>query len=243
MEDKNLTNSDGSLNLKEYYNLPVREKSGRLGVVIGDDTRTEVTNTQIAPYKSIVRLVMTFGEDKYRGTGFVVNKNVILTAGHNLYDHKLKIMANSVTIFIEGEKEKQAKKTQVTESFKLSDDDKNDWGLIKIDYDCDESAILPLKNVSELKEKDGLIAGYPAEVKNKSTIAMWEASGELKNESDKGVLSYTISTSGGNSGSPVMAEFDGVKNAVGIHVSGSETEKKNHAKAVDDEIISTVASF
>ena len=77
---------------------PVEEK------IIDDvDQRSKVHDTTVFPHNSIAKLVMHFLEDgklkRYVGTGFLTSNNVFMTAGHNIYDKKLKIYASSVDLY------------------------------------------------------------------------------------------------------------------------------------------------
>ncbi|MFX1452018.1 MAG: trypsin-like serine protease [Promethearchaeota archaeon] len=53
--------------------------------VIGEDDRTRITPTTSYPWRSIVKLYMTWGSDRYIGSGALIDKNHVLTAGHCVY--------------------------------------------------------------------------------------------------------------------------------------------------------------
>ena len=60
--------------------------------VYGKDNRTVISNTTSSPYYGIAYLNVTFTNNKtYRGTAFMIPKNVMLTAGHNLYKSGYKV--------------------------------------------------------------------------------------------------------------------------------------------------------
>jgi beta-glucanase (GH16 family) len=56
--------------------------------VYGNDDRTIVSDTTVFPYRAIVYLSIQYEGTKqgYRGTGFFINEDTILTAAHCLYD-------------------------------------------------------------------------------------------------------------------------------------------------------------
>ena len=216
--------------------------------VIGTDTRTAVLDLNAEPYKSVVLLIMKYGDKTYRGTGFMIKDDVVLTAAHNIYDRK-KIAAADEIYVIGNQKDKAH--VRCYSKFKVpfdyvaqtSQDGHYDWGLIKLNAPMRDLGVIEvMKAVPGIVSETALIAGYPSEVRSVSTTDMWEASGAFdKYDMTSQTLKYKISTSGGNSGSPVVVDYNRRKAAVGIHVMGSVAE--NTAKAIDDEVIAAINKF
>ncbi|HIU75780.1 MAG TPA: trypsin-like serine protease [Candidatus Pelethocola excrementipullorum] len=250
MEDRNrLLYEDGRVNMEEYRKLPVRDKrnlQGKAEVVIGEDTRAEVTDASIPPYCAVVRLILTFQGMVYRGTGFLIEQNVMITAGHNVYDSKLGGMAEKIEVVEDGAYY-QALKWTVSETYKRTSGDDCDWAVVKV-------AVTPGKHRNTLKwkniEKEPLdtagknvkISGYPREVRAVSTYSQFEADGPIEQHNRQNqTIIHKISTSGGNSGSPVLFMDGGEYYAVGIHVSGDATS--NTAKAIDQNVADEIAKL
>lgn len=224
-------------------------KEGRYGKVIGTDTRTEVVDTTTAPYKSIVLLIMKYGNDLYRGTGFLIKDNVVLTAAHNLYDLSLEKPADEVYI-IGAPKDSAHVRTYTRLKISLeyasggSQGGRYDWGLIKMNKSMTDLGTINVSKAVDIPVSfldDVLIAGYPGVAQEAPTTNMWEADGLVKYYSASEVMEYTISTSPGNSGSPVMVYYGGCRTAIGIHVLGSSNY--NYAKAIDDELMAAINEF
>lgn len=55
--------------------------------IVGADNRERVTPTTSYPWSAIVKLYMTWGTDIYIGSGAMIDKNHVLTAGHCVYSH------------------------------------------------------------------------------------------------------------------------------------------------------------
>ena len=216
--------------------------------VIGIDTRTEVIDVDSEPYKSVVLLIMKYGDEKYRGTGFMIKDDIVLTAAHNIYDRKKSAAADEVYVI---GNQKDTAHVRCYSKFKVpfdyvaetSQDGHYDWGLIKLNAPMPDLGVIEVaKAVPGIVSETALIAGYPGEVRNVSTTDMWEASGAIdKYDTASQTLKYKISTSGGNSGSPVVVDYNGGKAVVGIHVMGNAAE--NTAKAIDDEVIAAINQF
>ena len=66
--------------------------------IIGEDDRIRVTYTTVYPWSTIVKLYMTWGEDVYIGSGTMIDKKHVLTAGHCVYAHSLGGWADSVKV-------------------------------------------------------------------------------------------------------------------------------------------------
>ena len=52
-----------------------------------NDTRTKVSDPLDFPYSAIGFLSLNYGLKTYRGSGFLVGPNIVLTAARNLYIH------------------------------------------------------------------------------------------------------------------------------------------------------------
>ncbi len=221
-----------------------------VSAVIGTDTRVRVSDTAVAPYKSIVLLIMKYGDAWYRGTGFMVKDNVVLTAAHNLYSQEKECPADKVFIVAESKDKAHVRcggKLSVPLEYvgKASDDGHYDWGLIKLNEPMSDIGVINVAEAADVSAealRDGLIAGYPGVVKGAETCDMWQAEGLIDSYySSSQTLDYKISTSSGNSGSPVMVIYKGRRTAVGIHVMGSVAV--NTAKAIDDEVTFSINAF
>lgn len=259
MRADGLIDNEGNLKLDVIEGIqPVDESNNsisglnskdRFSQVIGSDTRTEVVDKRIPPYNSIVLLIMKYNNKLYRGTGFLIKDNIVLTAAHNIYDLNLKKSADDV--YIIGEP-KDAAHIRTYTKLKISPDyaseksnnDRYDWGLIKMNdamSDLDTINVLQAADVSPSTLNDVLIAGYPGAAQGNSTKDMWEANGDVTYYNANEVMAYTISTSPGNSGSPVMIYDHECRTAIGIHVSGSANF--NYAKAIDNDVIAAINAF
>ncbi len=240
-----------SLMTLDKANISVSDmrKVGIYGQVIGTDTRTEVVDTTTAPYKSIVLLIMKYGNDLYRGTGFLIKDNVVLTAAHNVYDFDLGKPADEVYIIgVPKDAAHVRTHTRLKVSVEYvsggSQGGRYDWGLIKMNNSMTDLGTINVRKADDIATPivgDVLIAGYPGIAQGIPTGDMWEADGSVEYYSANKVMAYTISTSGGNSGSPVMMYYGGGRTAIGIHVMGSSNY--NYAKAIDDEVMAAINEF
>lgn len=228
-----------------------RYMEDKFGWIIGVDTRTEVTDLDVAPYDSVVLLLMKYGSDTYRGTGFMIKDNVVLTAGHNIYSISDKKAADEVYVIkrtndgsVVYARKHRKLKVSIDYVADKSDDGHYDWGLIMIDPALPEAGTIGVIKASDtlaVHFTGVLIAGYPGQAQGSKTWKMWEAGGKMDYDNASETLKYVISTSKGNSGSPVIIDTAVGKKAVGIHVQGSTVT--NTAKAIDDEVIEAINDF
>ena len=87
-EEKKSTSNDGE--------IAALEEAGVLEGIIGADGQYRVKNTTVNPYRSVVYLQMTFGNQTYVGSGVMIAPNLVLTAGHNIYNRETGAWASSV---------------------------------------------------------------------------------------------------------------------------------------------------
>lgn len=239
-----LLDENNRLNLQAYSQLPFRQPAEHpnVGKVFGKDTRVEVATPDQPPYHAILYLILQFGSELYRGTGFLVQNNMVLTAGHNLFD-KVEGDATGITAFAQykdnaGEMA-VAGSWKVTDQFKNKDCDENDYGVVNLTSPLGSSAgLMKIRDFAATDvHKKAFVTGFPMEVGGVSGQSkMFTASGPLDGflPADH-TVTYVISTSGGNSGSPVyVSDGNGGYEAVAIHVSGARSY--NCARVIDADV-------
>lgn len=249
LRELNLLDENGHIRMDVYARLPVRTPKRRaLGAIFGDDNRIEVLNPLTPPTGPILCLAMVFNNILYRGTGFLATNSMVLTAGHNLYDHDLKKMADEVLAFGAFAKNPYKAATavnlNVTSAFEAAYTVSEDWGTIRLDKPLGNDATIGVMPVRAAAATDkgavATVTGFPWEVRGiRGQTEMFTASGPLAEVSiaDKELL-YTIPTSGGNSGSPVYVKSGQTYTAIGIHVCSSMTT--NHARLIDEDILNAL---
>lgn len=123
--------------LKKYEGLLTKNK----------DRRTEVLNTEDAPWNAHGSMIMSFSDNsQYIGSGTLIGKRAVITAGHNLYDRKTKRAVESVTFYPGRNKNSiYAKgigtKFLIHPNWKKEDSlnsEKSDIGLVILDEDFQE---------------------------------------------------------------------------------------------------------
>jgi len=69
-----------------------------LSNVLGDDDRIRITPTTSYPWSTIVKLRINWGGSNYIGSGAIIDKNHVLTAGHCVYQNSLGGWADSIKV-------------------------------------------------------------------------------------------------------------------------------------------------
>lgn len=220
-------------------------KAKSVGEVFGDDMRERVSDVNVLPYSAVWRLRIIVNGIPYRGTGYMVKPGVMLTAGHNIYDHDTKRFADKVYAIGRDGRCHELYDVIIPEEYKKSDVDVYDWAVARVSVVPGEIyPVIELINMDDgeapdVVNKTAEIAGFPAEVRGVTTYDMYREEGMVAayDRSSK-TLNYQIDTSGGNSGSPVIVYKDTIPYAIGIHVSSGGN--CNVARAVDNRIADAV---
>lgn len=248
--DAHIIDENYKLNKDALYKIPCISETDETGKVIGTDTRIFVSQPGRYPYLPIVRLILIFpGHQFYRGTGFLIGADKVVTAGHCIYDHGTQEYVEDIIAIAEpGTADDHygiCTGYRYAPDYLISSKAENDWAVMKLDLQLGVYAgVLPIVDWSTLTPFAvyiGEIPGYPAIAQGRATNIMWTASGQVIWPPGGKVLDYRISTSGGQSGAPVLIQDRGQYYAAGIHVIGSSAS--NHARAIDTDLFYTLISY
>lgn len=194
-------------------------------LVPGQDGRTLVTNTTHWPYLCHAQVSMDFSGIEYGGSGIMVGPHHLLTAGHNVYDHKTKNWVNNISVhpglndLIAPLGEIKATRVYTFKDWVEKQDPDYDIALIvlaqSVGYETGWSGLLSLNDPNLSKEKVH-ITGYPGD---KGFKQMWTMSHTIKTFSSERFY-YEIDTFGGQSGSGVWINKWGSPYVLGVHTQG-----------------------
>lgn len=248
--DNHIIDENYRLNKESLYHIPSISETDDIGEVIGTDTRVCVSYPGQYPYFPIVRLLLIFPNSRfYRGTGFLIGANKVVTAGHCIYDHRTQTFVDDIVAIAEPGTANNHYGICIgylySPNYLMSRNAVNDWAVMKLDMQLGGYAgILPIADWSTLTPFAVYIdeiPGYPAIAQERATNIMWTASGQVMWPPGGQVLTYRISTSGGQSGAPVLIQDRGLYYAAGIHVTGSSAG--NCARAIDTALFNTLISY
>lgn len=207
------------------------EAAAALEVIIGTDDRLRITGTKNSPWRRYCALRITFPSGRtYRGTGFLIGRRAVATAGHCVYLHAEGGWARKIEV-IPG---MNGNDRPFGSAFAVSMRSVGGWVNGKqpaSDYGC---VILPqgafggrslgkfgfaaLSN-AQLLACPAVLGGYPGD---KPFAQLWGMSRKIKTVGPK-TLTYDIDTMGGQSGAPVYIKHKGSRTVVGIHNYGAGT--------------------
>lgn len=266
MKQKSHITDEGAECFSDYLRLPARG----MDAVFGNDNRQLVNekDRSVLPYCAIVYTKMKFSSGLGRGTGFMISRNIMLTAAHNVYNFKNKEECSELSVSKDTEKFYPGKWI-FCNNYRQYGKAKNDWAVVYVDWDeniniqamnymcpgTGELEVVSGKNAevagfpAEVPGGPAQVPGVPAQVPGVPAKAVGEKTKELYTE--KGViqeydnlnkvLKYTIDTSPGDSGCPVMfMKEDKSYWAIGIHSRGDKIEKCNKARAIDADIMRAI---
>jgi V8-like Glu-specific endopeptidase len=225
----------GSENAEEAFfdEAAVLQQLEQLEVIIGTDDRVQITTTNQVPYRRICHLAIVAQSGKrFLGTGAFIGRNTVVTAGHCVYLHGQGGWAREITVTpgrnVNTRPFGQARATQLRSV--------RGWttgpSSTRRNYDYGAIIIAPNGGINTnqvgafgfaaytdqfLLNKRLNLAGYPGD---KAAGTMWYH-GRRATRLTPRTIEYDIDTAGGQSGSPVWLNLNGVRNLAGIHTNGS----------------------
>jgi V8-like Glu-specific endopeptidase len=200
-----------------YNDKYVEPKQTRVSTsnVIGEDNRIRVTATNSYPWSAIVKLYMTWGSDVYIGSGVMIDKNHVLTAGHCVYSHSRGGWADSVKIVpgadngFEPFGHAWAINMRSYSSWITNAEQEHDFAVITLDRDIGlQTGWMELyTTLPSSSTYTGVLntAGYPVDLDYGENMYWASDNGDLANEY---IHWYFLDIEGGQSGSPVWI-YDG----------------------------------
>jgi V8-like Glu-specific endopeptidase len=214
----------------------------QIEVIIGDDDRQRITATQKDPWRYIcaLRIQMPSGAT-FRGTGFLIGKRTVATAGHCVYLHNQGGWARRIEVIPGSDGVQRPFGSAISSTFRSV----NGWTQEK-KPECDYGCILlqpgafggrKLGNFGfaslesfALMAKRAVLAGYPGD---KPFAELWGMGRRIKTATGTRLV-YDHDTMGGQSGAPVYVMSEGRRYVVGIHNYGASTG--NSATRVTEKV-------
>ena len=222
--------------------------------VTSNDNRSIISQEKLSspPYSSIGLLKMTYPKQtvSYR-TGVLIGENVVLTAGHNLYDPRnnpnspSEILGSPENIeFYPGLTKNKSnfekctgKKFYFPKNYPKTDRD--DYGIIILNENIGkETGYLNLKIYNEEEDRNNEFynCGYPLNrtTENNTVFYQYESKGNLiKTDEKKGIIISGIKSSYGQSGAGLFFMKDNKYYVIGVHVASSFDDTLFYATMVN----------
>jgi glutamyl endopeptidase len=230
--------------------LRKKQQGPLLEMVIGTDDRQQVSNVNEYPWRCVASLRITASDGTgWIGTGWLVNRRVLLTAGHCVYmaDHGGWVQQIEVIPGRAGDTFTYG--SSISTAFRsvngwITNSDRNyDYGAILLPEDSpfgDQVGWFgyQVRNDDDLKTLTVNLSGYPGD---KPMGTQWFLSGGIK-EVGSTIFDYDIDTAGGQSGAPVWITLDdGIRYGVGVHTNGSLNG--NSATRITQEVFDNVTAW
>lgn len=222
--------------------------------VIGPDNRTRVTNTKTFPARATV--IITFNSG-YLCSGWLVNRNTVVTAGHCVSDGDGTMFDKTTYEIAPGYNSSAtpsapygtcgAKRLYTNATWKngnMAPDD-YDYGAIKLD--CQVPAAVGYYGYSKTVALGNPITvqGYPGD---KTFGTQWKMAGKVSVLQARRVF-YPIDTYGGQSGSPVWRNVDTTCQYCGIAIHAYGTygsppySTNNHGTRITTAVFNNITNW
>ncbi|WP_071870049.1 fibronectin type III domain-containing protein, partial [Enterococcus quebecensis] len=201
-------------------NSYAEEKKSESRAVIGTDERVKVPDTTKAPYSSSAYLSMYTTS----GTGTVIGKNKVLTAGHVVEGIKTNWQMSQARVVPAKDGNYspfgsfQVESIDIHKGWSVNNNRDNDIAVVTLKPNKngqnigDVVPVIPVKNVPHIPlGTKGNMPGYGGDKFGE----MWEGRGSIIEQSALRVY-YNIDTIGGNSGGPV---YNNLNELIAVHTS------------------------
>lgn len=201
-------------------------------LVIGDDGRSKVSNTDISPHRTISYLSLETGEANLSCTGTVIRKDLVLTNAHCVENQSHGSIVNAVAYPGVHNNHYSYGSWEMEESFVprgwMEDFSTDfDYAVIKVNPKGDlhigeVTGTAGMRDQSNLDSETISVYGYPGDlIAEHQEVSQWGMSGSVYDWNEN-MIYYQVDTAGGQSGAPILNEQNQL---IGLHRGGwSDTE-------------------
>lgn len=214
----------------------IRRGNQELLIQPDKDRRTPISvpSPSNLPWKSVGKLEIDFPNGKtYVGTGTLIAPDLVLTAGHCLYQDSKGGLAKEIRFFSGEEEDSFVISKKILPAYAWMKEETPNWdfGVFslteRIGEESDDYLEPSIANSSkfldhrdsELLDHRIQVTGYPGEKQG-----MWTMTGDVY-YMDNELLYYQIDTTPGQSGSPIWATWEDSEGShpysiIGVHING-----------------------
>lgn len=197
--------------------------------IIGKDDRVPIGDTTRLPWRCICHLVADgLHDQQVLGTGWMAGPRTVLTAGHNIFSHKLGREASRISV-VPGRQVDVApfdffrsSRFDVHPRWRSAGDENFDLGVIWLNEAVGERVGwfgFGSRTDSSLQDLLVNTSGYPAD---KRMGTQWFNAGRISDIRPR-VLQYGLDTEAGQSGSPIFtASPEGDRTVIAVHAYGGD---------------------
>jgi len=189
------------------------------------DRRNQINNTTRFPYTIHIQLEMSFGNERYGGSGVLVGPHHVLTCAHNAYNATNQMWANRISAYpARNNRSAPFGRGNVTRAYLFSDwterkDTRFDIALLILDRSIGKftgwGGVLSADD-NTIRNKNIHVTGYPGDM---GFTQMYEMRDRIQRIEEE-MFHYEIDTNSGQSGSAIWFEKWGMPFIVGIHTLG-----------------------
>lgn len=231
-----LTESDELEESEEAIEAELEAAAEQMEVIIGTDDRTRIRNTTAVPWRRICHLTIRAKNGQpYVGTGFLIGKRTLITAGHCVYIHAAGGWPSYIDVAPGRNAGSRPFGTVRATAFRSvtgwvnSKSRSHDYGAIILPANA-PPAVQSLGGFGfgywpdhQLMNRMSNLSGYPGDGgklgPDRETGSQWWMARKIKSVLARS-FSYDIDTVGGQSGSPVWTISNGQRIVLGIHTNG-----------------------
>jgi V8-like Glu-specific endopeptidase len=217
--------------------------------IVGTDDRVRVPNAGNFPWRAICALRITSRSgQQYVGTGWLISRRTVATAGHCVFMHDDGGWAQEITVIpgLNGSRQPfgryAARRFRTVDGWIQRQAAGSDYGVIQLEDPVPAEvgffAFAALDDMT-MKGIDANISGYPAD-RDGASIQYYHARKLVKATEAK--LFYDIDTFGGQSGSPIWLDLGSRgRVAVGVHTTGSS--RGNSGTRINSEVFASLRGW